>query len=64
MLNSLKKYLLSGQVIFLVSRNWKHRPTRVTCSLAEIIIIVDDNCKYLILSPLRNKRMLFIYLLN
>ena len=30
-----KKYLLSGRVIFRVSRNLKHRPTRVTLSLAK-----------------------------
>ena len=45
-----KKYLLSGRVIFRVSRNLKHRPTRVTLSLANILN-VDINCKGLILLP-------------
>ena len=42
-----KKYLLSGRVIFRVSRNLKHRPTRVTLN----ILNVDINCKGLILLP-------------
>ena len=43
-----KKYFPSGRVIFRVSRNLKHRPIRVTCSLAYIILNVAVNCKGLI----------------
>ena len=47
----VEKNILSGRVIFRVSRNLKHRPTRVTCSLAYNILNVDVNCKGLILLP-------------
>ena len=43
----VEKKILSGRVIFRVSRNLKHRPTRVTL----IILNVDINCKGLILLP-------------